>query len=502
MSIAHNVLTFKNQTGIIQFMKSQKKAISLWLMASSLLMLVVFQFLWLKNSYEDEYHSFSRQSFSIFNTTVLSLRDSVFARNVTIIRKDTLKQPGVARLHEPAPPDPLHSDTVKNLRIQIETIEPLDSATDLLNPLASALPRMKGRKVFYINARNDTISIDTLTARYKTNLAASRIFLPFLIKNLNFEKDIDHMPRSLRPTRLNAPGEPARGPYSDSLVIQLRLEPQYNYQVVFPEIRAALIAEIAPQIFFSLFLTSVIAISFGMMYQSLKSQERLTNAKNDFISNVTHELKTPVATVSVALEALKSFQVLQNPERTMEYLEIARSELNRLSLMTDKILKTSSFEANGLSIVKEIVDMDNILREVIAATRLAFEKNNVRVNYTSTGSNFKVMGNEMHLTNIAYNLLDNALKYGGTNSVLDITLKETETAIEFTVTDHGIGIPAEYHKKIFEKFVRVPMGDIHNVKGYGLGLNYVASVVKNHGGKINLVSNVGKGSSFKIVLPK
>lgn len=482
-------------------MKAQRKAIALWLMASSLLMLLAFQFLWLKNSYEDAYHSLSRQSFSIFNTTVLSLRDSVFARNITILRKDTVNQ-ALARMHEPIPPDPPHSDTIKNLRILVESIEPFDTATDILKPLASALPKMKSRRVFYINARNDTINIDTLTARYKSNLAASRIFLPFLVRKLNVENDSEQMPRPLRPGRLNGPGEPTRGPYSDSLLIQLRLDPQYNYQVVFPEIRTALITEILPQILFSLFLTGVIAISFGMIYQSLKSQERLNNVKNDFISNVTHELKTPVATVSVALEALKNFQVLQNTERTMEYLEIATSELNRLSLMTDKILKTSSFEANGLSLVKEIVDMDIILREVIAAMRLALEKNNLRVNYTLTGSNFKVMGNEMHLTNVAYNLLDNALKYGGTNSELDVILKETETAIEFTVTDHGIGIPAEYHKKIFDKFVRVPTGDIHNVKGYGLGLNYVASVVKNLGGRINLVSNPGQGSSFKIVLPK
>lgn len=465
-------------------------------MVSSLLMLVVLQFLWLKNSYENAHQSLSRQSFSIFNTTVLSLRDSVFARNITIIRRDSLSQ----GTPESIPQSSSASDTVKNLSIQVETIDSMDSTDDFLKPLAAALPLMRGRRMFYINARTDTLNIDTLAHYYKNNLAAFRIDLPFSIKHL--DEHMDQMHRVIRPKRFSARDQSLSSSYGDSILIRLRLDPLHNYQVVFPNVRVAIFKEIAPQILFSVFLTSVIVASFVMMYQSLKSQEMLNHAKNDFISNVTHELKTPVATVSVALEALKHFQVLKDPDRTLEYLEIATSELNRLSLMTDKILKTSSFEANGISLVKEMVNMDTILRDVISAMRLAFEKNNARVTYNTHGSNFLVMGNEMHLTNVAYNLLDNALKYGGKDSELDVVLSETETTVEFSVTDNGIGIPAEYHKKIFEKFVRVPTGDIHNVKGYGLGLNYVASVIKKLGGKIDLVSNVGQGSTFKIMLPK
>jgi len=170
--------------------------------------------------------------------------------------------------------------------------------------------------------------------------------------------------------------------------------------------------------------------------------------------------------------------------------------------MTDKILKTSSFEANGISFVKELVNMDTIVRQVIAALRLAFEKNQLRVSYTPVGNNFEIMGSEMHLTNVAYNLLDNAIKYGGKYTNLEVILTESDEMVEFIVRDNGIGIPVRYQKKIFEKFVRVPTGDIHNVKGYGLGLNYVSNVVKKLGGKIELESDMGKGSSFKILLPK
>ena len=481
-------------------MKAPKKAIALYLMISSLLMLVVLQSLWLKNSYEGAYHNLSRESFSLFNTTVLTLRDSLFVQNIKVIRGDSLRPPILDQLHDSIYLKHSDSDTIKNLRIHVESVEPIDSGVNFLRPLASSLHRLKRKQVFYINAGPDTLNMDTLTNHFKKSLAASNIYLPFTITNTGTK--IDQLPENRRPGRWNGRDESIQHPYDDSMVTRLRLDPMNNYQVVFPTIRGALLKKITPQILFSLFLTSVIVISFAMMYKSLRSQEILNIAKNDFINNVTHELKTPVATVSVALEALKNFQVLGNHERTIEYLEIAQGELNRLTLMTDKILKTSSFEANGISFVKELVNMDTIVREVVAALRLAFEKNNLRVTYTPIGNNFEIMGNAMHLTNVAYNLLDNALKYGGKNTNLTVVLKETDAMVEFTVRDYGIGIPPSYQKKIFEKFVRVPTGDIHNVKGYGLGLNYVSNVIKKLGGKIELESEVGKGSSFKIVLPK
>jgi signal transduction histidine kinase len=481
-------------------MNAPKKAIALCLMISSLLMLVVLQSLWLKNSYESAYHSLSRESFSLFNTTALALRDSMFVKNIKVIRGDSLRPPTLGHFDDSTYSKYSASDTIKNLRIHIESVEPLDSGVNFLMPLASSLHRMQRRQVFYIRNGPDTLNIDTLTNHFKQNLAASNIYLPFAITNMGVE--IDQFPPNRYRGIWNSRDETNQHPYDDSIIMRLRLDPMNNYQVVFPTVRAALLKEIAPQILFSLFLTSVIVISFAMMYRSLRSQEILNIAKNDFISNVTHELKTPVATVSVALEALKNFHVLGNHERTIEYLEIAQGELNRLSLMTDKILKTSSFEANGISFVKELVNMDTIVREVVAALRLAFEKNNLRVTYTPIGNNFEIMGNEMHLTNVAYNLLDNALKYGGKNTNLDVVLKEPDGMVEFMVRDYGVGIPTGYQKKIFEKFVRVPTGDVHNVKGYGLGLNYVSKVVMKLGGRIELDSDVGKGSSFRILLPK
>jgi signal transduction histidine kinase len=238
------------------------------------------------------------------------------------------------------------------------------------------------------------------------------------------------------------------------------------------------------------------------MYRSLRAQQRLMELKNDFISNVTHELKTPVATVSVALEALRDFNALENRERTKEYLNIAQSELNRLTLMTDKILKASAFENQGVSFATERVNIKKITDEVLTSMKLVFDKKKLTVNYISTGSDFELQGSEVHLTNVVYNLVDNALKYSPENSAIDIQLKNSEAQLELLIRDYGIGIPKAYHKKVFEKFFRVPTGDVHNVKGYGLGLNYVASIIQSHNGTVTLDSEPGKGSLFTIIIPR
>lgn len=235
-------------------------------------------------------------------------------------------------------------------------------------------------------------------------------------------------------------------------------------------------------------------------------QQRLVLLKNDFVSNVTHELKTPVATASVAIEALRNFHILDNPSRTREYLEIAQQELSRLTLLTDNILKAAIFENNGIHIREEKLDLKAVTGEVLSSMKLVFESKNTHVTFRTDGVDFMMEGGKAHIVNMIYNLLDNALKYSPSDPEIDILLKDgtlrQSGGLQFIIRDRGIGIDAEFHKKIFEKFFRVPSGDVHNTKGHGLGLNYVASVVKSHGGTIRLESHPGKGSCFTIYLPR
>jgi signal transduction histidine kinase len=166
------------------------------------------------------------------------------------------------------------------------------------------------------------------------------------------------------------------------------------------------------------------------------------------------------------------------------------------------VLRTAILEDKGVEFKADPVELDKIIEQVLSSMKLLFEKQEANVSFEKTGSDFNMMGSNIHLTSVIYNLLDNALKYSPLKPEIKISLKEEANSLLLAVKDNGMGIPAEYQKKVFEKFFRVPTGDVHNIKGYGLGLSYVESVVKSHKGTIKVESEPGHGSNFVITLPK
>lgn len=271
--------------------------------------------------------------------------------------------------------------------------------------------------------------------------------------------------------------------------------------VVLSNYQGYLYRQIAAEIGFSSLLFLVIALAFGMIWRTLQRQSRLIELKNDFISNITHELKTPITTVGVAIEALRNFNVLDNPNKTNEYLDISRQELDRLSLLVDKVLKISLFERQAPELRVETVDMKDLVTKVINSMRLQFEKLMAQVDFRLEGQQFQLQGDRIHLSSVIFNLIDNALKYSQQDPKIEIDLTHQQEHLVLKVKDHGIGIGKEYLDKIFDKFFRVPRGNQHNVKGYGLGLAYVASVVHQHQGEIQVESEQGQGTCFTITLP-
>ncbi|GEM_PF-160776 len=276
---------------------------------------------------------------------------------------------------------------------------------------------------------------------------------------------------------------------------------QQMYKLQLGDNMGYLLNSIKLPILFSIFLVGVTVFSFLLLYRNWKKQKRLTDIKNEFISNITHELKTPIATVGVAMEALSNFNALNNPERAKEYIDISKQELNRLSLLVDKVLKLSMFENKEIELQYQQVYLQDVTQEVIASMRLQLEKRKAICNL-QVQTNGLVKGDKMHLLSVVYNLLDNALKYSNNNPVIDILIKESDNHIQLSVTDNGIGIPPEYTNKVFEKFFRVPHGDTHTAKGYGLGLSYVWQVIHKHNGTIQVQSQQGQGTTFTITLPK
>jgi two-component system phosphate regulon sensor histidine kinase PhoR len=262
-----------------------------------------------------------------------------------------------------------------------------------------------------------------------------------------------------------------------------------------------LLKRLSPAILFSILLLGITVFSFVMLYRNMLKERRLAESKNEFISNITHELKTPIATVGVAIEALKNFNAMQDPQRTKEYLDISSNELLRLNLLVDKVLKLSMFEKQEVQLQCGSVNLGQLVKEVETSLKLQIEKNQATI-AVHTGGNLDMQGDRLHLQSVVFNLLDNALKYGKGQPVINVSVKGNEGSVILKVADNGIGIAPEYKDKVFEKFFRVPHGDTHNAKGYGLGLSYVAQVVKKHEGTIELESVPGKGSTFIITLPK
>ena len=176
------------------------------------------------------------------------------------------------------------------------------------------------------------------------------------------------------------------------------------------------------------------------------AQDKLMRLKNDFISNITHELKTPIATVSVALEALSRFKAKDNPQATEEYLDMARQELDRLTLLTDKVLTTSLFDEQGVKLKFESIDLSLLISNVLQSMQLLFKKHNSEIQFDKAGTDFVIQGHHFHLTNVIYNLFDNALKYSSPGTKIHIGLHEVSNEIRIAVTDKGYGIPQEYQQ--------------------------------------------------------
>ncbi len=489
----------------------------LTLMTTSIILLVVLQVFWLYNSYEKALYDFHKDVDGIFRYTVRSLHDSALLHQIeTLPRDSNLSDRSPFVLTQSM--DSLEINSKARIQVSrnssshfnmfVASTSSGDSLKAMLRPLIGKLHdgKMKTGN-FIIRIGPDSLRLDTIGKYFLKSLAGSGILLPFKINKINQfpEDDFPNTPQFKSKIRMRMDEAELVSPvvFNDTIMTAwVRTDPMNKYAATLTGTNLFILSNISPQILFSLFLTILTLVAFTVMYNNIKSQQRLMEIKNDFISNITHELKTPVTTVSVALEALRNFKGLENPQRTAEYLDIAQSELNRLTLITDKILTTAIFENKGVDFDPEPVDLAQTMDQVLHSMKLVFEKQKARVIFEKSGDSFIIAGGPIHLTNVIYNLLDNALKYSEGEPHISILLEEVDYRVVLKVADRGIGISKEFNKKIFEKFFRVPAGDVHNVKGYGLGLSYVESVIKSHKGIIEVESEFGKGTTFIIVIPK
>ncbi|MCF8332145.1 MAG: HAMP domain-containing histidine kinase [Bacteroidales bacterium] len=251
----------------------------------------------------------------------------------------------------------------------------------------------------------------------------------------------------------------------------------------------------------SIMLIIIASLSFIYMFRTILKQKKMSEVKNDFINNMTHELKTPISTVSAAIEAMNNFGVLDDRQKTRKYLKLSQSELKNLSALIEKVLNISRLERDKIELKKEAVPIHALLEKIIQRHCTRHEKD-IQCFVDEPCNDMTVYADLLHLENILNNLTDNAVKYGGKIIRIRYSCYQNEGYQYISVSDNGPGISKEHQKSIFDKFYRIPKGDVHDVKGFGLGLHYVKNIMLQHDGCVTVESVTGNGTTFTLKFPR
>lgn len=271
--------------------------------------------------------------------------------------------------------------------------------------------------------------------------------------------------------------------------------------IYFPEGETYIYSQIGYMLMLSGILIIIIITIFVFNISTIIKQKKLSDIKNDFINNMTHEFKTPIATITLACEALSDQDIIQSEKIRDNYVAIINEENKRLGKMAEKILQTAVLDTAQLKMKQEHVNIHQAIEDALKSMRIVFESRNGTIEQKLKANQCIVYGDKVHLTNVIYNLLDNANKYTPNKPTIIISTINNGDNIEISISDNGIGISRSNQKKVFEKLYRVPTGNRHDVKGFGLGLSYVKVIVDIHQGNISVDSELKKGSTFKITLP-
>ncbi len=484
-----------------------------YLMIFAELVLIVFVVQWIYSKYNEEKTRLSKELFTEFRETHNRLSDSIITqqfinpnidstfktgRNIKITIRNTSTQDidedtGCKITKTPAFPikhklifEKAYSkkDSIKMKSTINQKIIIANKADFLVRSVDLFVKQIKNKVDFVTSFDNpDILLVDTTVFKTELTKSIQKIHPSFAI-SWSQEINIDSTkaePKELQFTIL----------WKDRL-IEAKIENFHWY----------LIKTITSQIVFVLFLLLLTGISFYIAYVSLKKQMQLNTLRDDFVRNISHELKTPVTTVKVAIEALQNFNLKENEATAKEYLSMANSELQRLETLVNKVLISMLYAEQNNSIQPEKTDLNILVEEVLTTLTPQIVKENARINFVKSEKPLIINIDKFHITGVILNLLDNSFKYTRQTAEIDISFEETTNYIILKIADRGIGIPEEYLKKVFEKFFRIPQGDVHNVKGYGLGLNYCAMIMQLHHGKIEAQNRLGGGTEFILKFDK
>jgi two-component system phosphate regulon sensor histidine kinase PhoR len=253
----------------------------------------------------------------------------------------------------------------------------------------------------------------------------------------------------------------------------------------------------------SLVVILTIIAGYYYTFSTILEQKKISLIKNDFINNMTHEFKTPISTISLACDVLSDKSIAISQNKLDKYLKVISDENKRLSLLVENVLQTAILEKGKINLNFEKIEINHLIESAITNLKLQLAKKEAAVHTNFYKDEVYIEGDKVHLTNVINNLIDNALKYSSLNRTIEIKIKTQviPQGVVLEIEDNGIGISKDNQKRIFENLYRVPTGNIHNVKGFGLGLSYVKAIIEKHFGSISVYSDIDKGSCFRVFLP-
>ena len=279
-------------------------------------------------------------------------------------------------------------------------------------------------------------------------------------------------------------------------------ESKETLYIYFLDDRNQIIREMGWMIAASIVFTCIIILAFAVTVRTLFNQKKLSEIKSDFINNMTHELKTPLATISLAIDALTNEKVIHDSEKVKLYSGMIKEENKRMNKQVEKILQAARLEKEEIKLNLQDIDTHQAISKVADNIALQVQEKNGALKLRLNAHNHIIEADEVHFSNIIFNLLDNAMKYADKPPYIEVETLNTHTGmLAIKITDNGIGMDKEVQSRIFERFFRAHTGNLHNVKGFGLGLSYVKAIVEAHDGKIKVESTPGKGSTFTVTMP-
>lgn len=470
-------------------MKKQNKYIQLIviLSASALIGFSIIQFFWLKNS-------FIQKKSNLENTIGLCANDISHEIVDYVINK---KQPQIEQQKNYVTQNSNGFYSGEKYELFIK-----DSLNILLDECKNKSVKFKKRRLLKILKNffpfdfslhlEDQLSNEKINEIVKTKLNEHNLNLSFHYILSNENGDIIF--RNFENSEENEVNNEFK--YSSNLT----LDHEYIFTLFIKNETNFLLQSLNHIFLISIFLLIVVLGAFLFTIKVIINQKRSSEIKTDFINNMTHELKTPISTISLASEALLDKELIKNEKIKNKFIRTIVDENKRLSSLVENVLQTAVSEKQNLELKLELFSIDQIITKAIKNHQLQINKTKIIIKTELIALNKLVEGDKFHITNAIQNLIDNAIKYSANNPIIIIETKDVIGGVIIKVIDNGIGIAKENQTRIFEKLYRVPTGNIHNVKGFGLGLSYVKSIIDLHSGTIKVESNIGKGSTFIVFL--